>query len=320
MIIFLYGSDTFRSRQKLEEIKKKFLSKDGNASLNFSSFVGDKAAFDEFAGAVRSSPFLSDKRLIIAELFLQKKSAMPEKDLLTIIESLPETTVLVFWEGEIAARERGKIFKRLQDEKYAEEFLPLTGGKLLEWIKKEAALFGVGIESAAARVLSEGVGGDLWRLNKELGKLASYAKSFKEKSISAQAVRELVDFEPEEKLFPLMDAILARDARNSLTLLKNEIARGEPPLIILSLLARQTRIAISVKDSLTRGERLASVASLLKVPPFVIEKTARVLGQVSLDKLKSFHAAIAAADSGIKTGARGDEAALELLVLRACAG
>ncbi|MBI3627096.1 hypothetical protein HY224_03555 [Candidatus Uhrbacteria bacterium] len=57
MIFFLHGADTYRSRQKLKEIKDKFRKDVDPSGLNITVLDGAKADLDILSRAFMSAPF-----------------------------------------------------------------------------------------------------------------------------------------------------------------------------------------------------------------------------------------------------------------------
>src|SRR4030042_2543084 len=134
MIIFFYGEDTFRLRQKLNQLKEKFVSA-SFGDTNLAVLDGERTTNDEFFPQILAMPFLAKTRLVIVENLLGKA----KKD---VIEKIPEgfrkmtaSTVLVFVEEGIPDR-RTTLFKRLSKER-VEEFKLLESDQLKRWIKKE---------------------------------------------------------------------------------------------------------------------------------------------------------------------------------------
>jgi len=66
MLIFLYGQDSYRSWQKLNEIIQRYRKID-RSGLNLTIFEGENLEFNEFKNSVESIPFLADKRLIVVK-------------------------------------------------------------------------------------------------------------------------------------------------------------------------------------------------------------------------------------------------------------
>src|SRR3989344_6049926 len=98
MIIFLYGADSFRSKQKLEEIIAHYKSA-GKSGLNLMHIDASRAEFADFYDTFKITSMFAEKKLIILkEVFSNKKfqeDFLPE---LKNIEALKD--VVVVYEGQ----------------------------------------------------------------------------------------------------------------------------------------------------------------------------------------------------------------------------
>ena len=74
MIIFLSGPATFLSRQKLQELKAKFVRDIPFAAYNLVTLLGDEATPELVAKTLKSSAFLGSKRMVILENIISKGS------------------------------------------------------------------------------------------------------------------------------------------------------------------------------------------------------------------------------------------------------
>ena len=89
MIYFLYGVDTFRSWQKLSDIRKKF-SDDALANTNISIFEAKGLELQKFDQAVQSMPFLADKKIIIIKNIFSDGSKDIQTKLSGYLDNIPK--------------------------------------------------------------------------------------------------------------------------------------------------------------------------------------------------------------------------------------
>ncbi|MBU0597126.1 hypothetical protein KJ641_01015 [Patescibacteria group bacterium] len=180
MIIFLYGPDTFRSRRQLKKMITKFKVDRDPQGLNVVSLDAEKAGPGEIISQVLAVPFLAEKRMVVVENLLVSKDQDLMKELLKRIEenNIPETNVLIFWEGtdKFKTKSAKEFFGRLQKEKYAQSFDEIVGIKLSAWIASEIKERGGVIDRPAIQYLAEHVGSDMWRLSSLLDQLVSYSE------------------------------------------------------------------------------------------------------------------------------------------------
>jgi len=310
MIIFFYGEDTFRMRQKLRELKEKFVT----ASLgdtNLAVLDGERITYDEFVRQILAMPFLSKTRLVIVENLLRKA----KKD---VAEKIPEgfkkmtaSTVLVFVEEGIPDR-RTALFRKLSKEK-VEEFKLLEPESLRRWIKKEVETRGGTIDSAAILKLAEFVGNDLWRMTNEIDKLIAFGPK-----ITHQNIEILVNPQIQANIFNLIDAMAQKNIKLANKELYRLLNSGANELYILTMIIYQYRNLLIIKDL---GERLKNtnrwaLAKKAGLHPFVIQKSLAVLPKYSLDQLKNVYGILQDFDVRMKTGKIESRVALELLIFK----
>jgi DNA polymerase-3 subunit delta len=330
MILFLYGEDNYRSRQKLKQIEERFKETD-KSRINLFIFDGEKTPFKTIEKEIFSAPFLHDKKLIVVENFLKKKSgAKQQEDLVTFLKKnkTTESAVIVFWEEGVPDM-RSAAFKLLNKPKQAEKFELLPEAKLCQWILKEAAEKNIEIEKQAAELLANLVGPDLWQITSELDKLAAFSAKRKDKKISVRDVKTFVKGRFDEDIFGLTDAIGAKNKRQIFKLLNEQIAAGLKEAYIFSMLVRQFRILFQIKETVEKKYSFVSsvdyslkqsLASELGLHPFVVQKTLIQSRNYKLEELKNIYKKLLSIDMKMKRTSLSPRLLLDLFLGEICAG
>ena len=331
MIIFLYGPDTYRSKEKLKEIKEKFIQEVDKAGLNIIKLDGEKLERNKFRETVLTPGFLARRRLIIIENICQNKNSQLQKEVLKFLERKTEDkdNIIVFWEeitklrkdylpaSRCEARQTGentkggnKLLGQLRKEKYAQEFALLKGYKLNEWIKKEVIKQGGRIENQTVNLLADHVGSNLWQINNEINKLVSYKQN---KIITSDDINLLVKSKIDENIFNLVDALGTKNKKMALKLLNDQLENKTPWPYLMTMIIRQFRILLQIKsvcaktptDSpLTKGVRGLSYnlsVSNLGLHPFVLQKAQAQAKNYSLEELKNIYQRLLGIDVQLKT-------------------
>lgn len=309
MILFLYGEDNYRSSQKLKALKEKFVEKYSDINL---SIYEDSFEFGQIREAVTALPFLSDKRLIIIKNLFKTKNKNILDNIVQILDYIPEETILIFWEDSVPDK-RTVLFKRLTKEK-AEEFEKLQGIKLNKWIQEKVNEKGGNISSKDAEKLAFLVGEDLWQMESEIGKLAAYKKRGE---ISAADVDLLVKARLSGNIFGLVDAIGGRDYKKAARIFHELLNSGENEIYILTMIIRQFRNLIIIKDLSKKSDRFG-IAKEAGLHPFVVQKALLQSKNFEINELKDIYERLAGVDSAIKTGEREPILALDLLLKNLC--
>jgi len=310
MIIFLYGKDTYRMRQKFNEIVEQYkkVHKSG-LSLKYLDFSEKNALFSDFKDGFRQASMFKEKKLILTinpfssisfkESFLEQgKSFLDSDDL-----------IVFYQEGEID--KRTSLFKFLLKNAKCQEFKSLTGQKLRAWLKKEFQEYKTDIELNALEKLIDYAGSDLWALSNESKKLASYAKG---REIKTEDVETLVKSKIEADIFKSIDAIAQRNKKQALKLIHKHLERGDSPLYLLTMINYQFRNLLLVKDFIEKHKPYDVILRKSGLHPFVVKKSYYQCQQFSLAELKKIYQKIFKVDFEIKTGKIEPTMALDLLV------
>lgn len=306
MLIFLSGPDTFRSRHKLRQIKERFRREVDKAGYNTSILDGTRLKVEEFERDVLAAPFLAPKRMVVVErFFCGKPPAAAEKKLEEILQRpAAEATVTVFWEGELpgGSRKPGPLLHRLRSSPYAETFPLLSGRDLERWYRQHAQRLELNLTAEALTRLSELVGDDLWRADRELQKLSAYCHG---RAATRADVQTLVSDQAEENVFAFTDALGQRRTADALRLLEENRRAGVNALELLSKITWHWRNLLAAKSWIeTNGRRPSSweLASALQLHPFVAQKTLGQVGNFTLAELTARYRQLAAIDRRMKSG------------------
>jgi DNA polymerase-3 subunit delta len=312
MIIFLFGEDNFRIREKLKSITEHY-TKIHKSGLNLKYFDCDKksinAVFDQFNKETMQNSMFKEKKLIIIgnpflDINFKEKFLNTKKDLIN-----SEDIILLYQNGKI--NQRNSLFSFLKKNAKSQEFKLLSPQKLKIWAKKEFEKYDAIIGENALGVFIDNVGNDLWRMSQEINKLSNYKD--KEK-IEEQDVRLLVKPKVETDIFKTIDAISEKNKKHALGLLNKHLRKGDSPLYLLSMINFQIKNLLIVKDLIQKGEPFNVVVSKSGLHPFVARKSYFQSQKFTFSELKKIFQNIFKIDLDIKTGKIDPEIALNLLV------
>jgi DNA polymerase-3 subunit delta len=187
-----------------------------------------------------------------------------------------------------------------QEEVTAPEARELPG-----WISQYAKQQSIAIESRAVQLLATFVGANLRQLANELDKLATYAAG---RAITMADVNLLVSDASEAMIWTLTDALSQRNPRAAMQSLAG-LRRGDAnAFYLLTMIARQYRIMLKVKDALA-GAGSANeydIAKQLGEKPFPVKKAMQQAAGYSAGELVDVLDRLLEADFAMKTGADPD--------------
>ena len=289
MIFFLYGADSFRRRQKLNELKERFMSAVDALGQSLIVLDGAQVSPQILQEKISSGSLFTKKRMVVIEnIFLNKNEAV-FITLLSICNKNAgaDDNAIVFNEGEIIVSklkaEAKKLNTLLKKQPFVQGFSLLSGRNLLAFAQKEIQKQKGKIEARALSLLCNRVGDDLWRLNNEIAKLTACAG---EKMIDQALVEDMVKSETDDNIFALTDALGTKNIKLALQLLEEQFSAGLSAEYILVMFQRQFKIMLEIRIAQNQGTaNEAQIASKLKLHPFVVKKTASQSNQFSLEEL-----------------------------------
>lgn len=346
MIIFLHGADTFRSRQQLKKMITKFKSDRDPQGFNVAVLDCTTEDTGNILEQVLVTPFLAEKRLIVLENLLSAtKKADLHEEILKRLEnkSLPETNIYIFWEGATTATSTQKkpfsstqdkpktnaskkLFEILVKEKYAQEFVPLTGAKLNSWIAEEIKNNGGKIGNQAINYLVNNAGNDMRLLHSLIEQLVSYCSPRDLSSaqggfeICVTDINQFIEEKVDDNIFNLVDSLVAKNSKAVYKMIREQYRIGEDAQFIFAMILRQFRILIELRDMLNREDNINSdtLAKKLVLHPFVVKKSLPFAKKYNLQELKEIYQQLLDIDIKTKTGRGKPELLLDLLVGKIC--
>jgi len=314
MIFFLYGHDSYRSKEKLEQIKTKFKNEIDEKGFNIITLTGDDFDLEKFNSAAVQSGFLTSKRLIIVKNLLLSK---PNKDLadqlLELLKKLKATdNIFIFYEAGLPDK-RSAMFKFLnKDKKLSQIFEALTGKALTDWLKKYVQDQGGQIQISALNLLIASIGNDLWQLTNELNKLIAFKN---QEEIKEQDVREFVSVKITENVFGLTEAIAAGNRPQALKLLDEQLKSGLNGIYLLTMIVRQFRIVAQLKSLLSQNLSPAQVTQASGLHPYVVKKTLPLAKKFPAAKIQTIYQKLAELDKQFKSTSLPPETLMDLLIM-----
>lgn len=309
MIIFLYGEDTYRLKQKLAEIIERY-RKVHKSGLNLIyPDISKLGALKELEDEMSQISMFKEKKMAVLVDALSDSSFREE--FLEDAESLEESDDILLLCQESKPDERTALFKFLKKKVKCQEFEPLSGLKLKSWVKKEFEKYNAKADPEAIDTLIEFLGSDLWAQSNEIQKLACFKKG---SAVKKEDVRKMVRPRIETDIFETIDAIGQKNKKRALELVNNHIEKGDSPLYILSMIAYQFRNLLIIRDLLEKQVSPYAIAAKSGLHPFVVKKSYYLVKNFSFPELKKIYQKVFQVDMDIKTGRIEPETALETLV------
>ncbi len=297
MLILLYGEDTFRVREKLNQIVGQY-SAIHTSGFNIQKIDCQKCDVDDLRGILQTNSLFKERKfLILKNVFL---NGSLQKELLSQKALLKETNdALVFFEeGKIKASE--PLFLFLKENAKTQEFAPLKPSQLMQWAEREFERFHTKADIRVVEMLVAAIGNDLWRFSQEIQKLVAFAHS-RGARVQENDVRYFLKQGLEADIFATIEDISRKNKKAALERIASHFEKGESAPYIFSMLLYQFRNLLILKN--LQGKRS-------KLHPFVVKKSFPIAQKFSAQELKAIYKKLFEFDLATKQGRVAPEAAL----------
>ena len=306
-VYLLYGEESFLKQSYKKKLKEAVA---GDDTMNYNYFEGKGLDVNELISLSDTMPFFSDKRLIIIEdsgFFKTSSEALAD-----YLPMIPDTTCIVFVED--AVDKRNKLFKKVKELGHAAEMKRQDSAQLARWAGTILAQNGRKITGSSMNLFLERTGDDMENIRMELEKLISYTMG--SDVVTTEDVEAVTTVQVTNKIFDMVNAIVTRKTRLAMDLYEDLLTLKEPPMRILFLIARQFNQLLLVKEMTAKGTDRGTIASKLKIPPFVAGKVSAQAGAFTREQILSYVKGCVEAEEAVKTGKMNDRMAVELLITR----
>lgn len=242
-----YGEETFILNSYIDIMKATCVT--DFPEFNYMEFNEENCDVESLIGFVMAYTQFSDKKLIVAKNtgILQNNSYKDK--LVSLIEQIPDFTVLVFVEETTA-----KIHKDILSafEKYGNmtDFIKQDPATLRTWVNKKFISAGKKMSIENMTMLVDMCGHSLEKLSVECGKLIA---STEEEVISREIIDRLVTVPAEYKIFAMSDHLLNKNATEAYGLLKEFKTNKEQPTEIIALVYASVSEIYMFKSLMAEG-------------------------------------------------------------------
>jgi len=318
MIIFIYGSDSWRAQHKVNELKQKFRQKVDTSGSSITLINGEEFDIGQWRQSLLSQSLFSRGRLVLVRDLLVRH---PKKDLQEqIIEVLDKVNnhTVVWWENIQTADSLKKIkntqlFKYLNKQDYVQIYDHLNQRQLEKWVQDRVVELGGKIAPVAVKILFAQVGDNLWQLDNEIQKLVLFADGTE---IDSKMVYNLTLDSLSGDGWEFLYFLSQKNKPEAMRLLEEQLVKGTEVLEIFNRIVWQFRVLLLIKDVLDKQTFTSNeMATRLGMHPFVVQKSLPVVKNFTLKQLKDIYQQLSEIDYRLKTGLTEPAAALDLFIL-----
>ena len=243
---------------------------------------------------------------------IQDLAAECTEEIASYLENQDENLVLVLWhKGGVKGKGLVDKVKKLNPQLLSAEAIKKDSEKS-DFIRNEFKNLNRKISTEAVQALIDPLGSDLRELGAACSQLASDVEL--QKIIDAEDVAKYQQGRVESTGFDVADAAVEGKTAEALIALRNALATGTDPVLIVSALASSFRTLAKVSGS-SKGSNPYELASSLALAPWQIDKARKQLNGWSENGLVKAVIAIAAVDADIKGAASDPKYALERAIM-----
>jgi len=338
MIIFIYGPDSWQGQQKVLELKTKFIKEVDQAGNAWSSVTGADLTMKELNDLLSANSLFTSKRLlIIKDILSANKTFLAE-----LVDYLPQLSnsghiiivhetrtmqkkqktknevVLLGADGEEKKmnKEQKVLFDFLSGQQYVQYFALLDSRQAVAWANNKLTANNLQMDYQAGQLLVGILGNDLWLLNNETDKLIAYKQAQGQTQVTVADIEIMAHGILDQGIFALTDALSNKDKALALKLLADQQQLGLPDMYLITMLLRQFRILLQIRQGLDSGLTNKDLASTLQLHPYVLQKGINQARNFNLNSLKNLFNALTRVDYNYKTGKLPVETMVDLIIAR----
>ena len=266
--------------------------------FSFETLYGDEASAQDIVSHAREVGFFAHHRVMLLK-WADKLPAREGEALLPYFAAPCDSTTLIVSAGKLDGRL--KWVQACKKQAVVVNCAPLYDNQRPGWIRREAAGLGLRLDVDAEGLLKDIGGEGLYRVRRELEKLALYTAGGG--TVTAHDVVAVQGKEPGASVFDLSGAITQGNDAKALLILEKNLEAGDAPLQILGALLWQYRRLWKAKDGLHRGVGDAAVARSLGIHPRGYGEFFAVVRRIPPAHFPKIFAAFSETDRALKGGA-----------------
>lgn len=308
MFTLFHGKNSYLSRREADVAYNSLIKDYSGYSLHILN--GEILEPEEIVRTYQTSDmFGGGKILYIKRLYKNKQKAELVENIIEYLGQNPPDTHIIIWEDQ-KIPSNTKYFKFFRSAGSEKEAQDLNKRTFISWGKDEARRFEVSVANDLIYLLAENANYDPERYSNLIQKL----KLKQKEKLSKEDVEDVSVTTYEYDIWKLLDAINGKPGPNSFEILDRLLMQKVEPLFILTMLTRNIRQMILIKDMLSLGFDSKKIASTLKIPPFTLPGLISSAERSTFQRLTQIYQKLYNLDYEIKTGNIDPEIGLTLVL------
>jgi len=289
-IYLIEGEEAFFRFRASEMIKEACLSE---PSLNYTRFSGAElkaAGVDSLILALRSFPFMSDKRVIEVFDWYPTASDLKDKSLKQFFSEPTDTSVLIiFNEKSCDALKKNPSVTVVECERADEQLIA-------RFIRSKATKENLIVSTGVCKKIADFCQFDMVRIDGEVNKLIDYCRGTGE--IDDAAVELLVTKDADYQIYEMVNLISRKNYTDAYKIIATIRTPSDKQMLIVSLYNHFRRMFYCAT---TKGDN-ATIAENLGVKEYAVKKAGEQAAAFSPKRLKTIVDKLSESDAAFKSG------------------
>jgi DNA polymerase-3 subunit delta len=309
-VYLLLGKDSFLSKQAADAASKAILSDPTQAVRLEGPNIEARAVLNE----INSISFLSPRTLVVVNM-ADKLLESQAPELIKYLNKPAKDSFLIFIAEQLNANtkiykaiEKAGVILRPNEEKEWEKTK-----NAIPWLMQRIALSHKTLASSAAEMLVKQLGSDKTFLQNELDKLVCYTGD--RSMITKEDVLNLSYAVNVETVWRLGEAVMARDSKTALHVIKGLLDDEVNPISIIKMLRKQLETGYQVCSIIASGAHPHDVTAVFPyMKGWLLDKKINEAKSYGLDRFKKAIIQVDETELSLKSGGDDPSMHLELLL------
>jgi DNA polymerase-3 subunit delta len=317
LVYLLHGEEEFLIDRQYRKLLKEFAEETQDGFMTYDCL---EVPVQRVIEDCETIPFFTERKVVVVKnpIFLTGKKAKLDfehnlDDFVRYINNPNPQTILIIIANYDSLDKRKKAYKALKKNASMFEAKPLDQHEVVHHIIKIFKKKNKEISKDLAKMIFNRVGNHFSLIYKEVQKIIIYMD--KETVVTEDMVSALVGKTFDQNVFDLVNAVLDKNIKKSLSIYYDLIQMNESPIKIMVILANQFRLIYQTKQLYLRGLSESNIAKKLQVHPYAVKKAGeRIRRYPEKDLLKILYQ-LSEIDLNVKRGKINQEFALEQFFL-----
>lgn len=315
------GEEDYLKNHYRGELKRQASGDGAFEMFNYSLFDGADMDIAAVREALYAPPMMSDYKVIEwrhADLDKLKESEV--KALVELGEAKEDFPYAVFIitalrDGfETTEKKPSRLHARLKEHYEVLIFEKSTDSQLLSWLKKHFDAEGVGVDLATLNAMLFRVGHSMEQFEKEVSKLAYYAKANGKAAVNTEDVYEVCSATVECDAFAISNAIIEKNMEKAFLALTDMKAQRIEPYVVLAQLSKTYGDLLSISLLMDEGKGAEAIAEIMKFHPYRLSLYMRAAKKIGTVRLSDSLGRLVKTDAASKMGGIGGYGAIEMFI------